>query len=307
MQNISNNWSGLFDRRFSNVNLDNIALSQKNEILFNDIVISYKKKDEFKKHWIESDNKILLYWPPGTGKTLFVYILAWELWIPVLHVKLDTLISSYLWETWKNLRIIFEEAKKEECILFIDEFDSIAKKRDDLQELWELKRAVTVLLQNIDDFPSDNILITATNHEHLLDQAIWRRFDYQVNIDILDIKSIEKLLKIYFKDNKEKIEFKLLSNIAEWLSWALIKQIVNKSLRAFIINWEKWNINLIIIENIIKILNLKWLDFKENKNKIIIKNIITKLKKYNNNYYTFKELENITWIPDSSLNNYFIN
>lgn len=302
IQNIKKEQNNLFERRISNVKLNNIILSDKNKFIFKEFIESYKKRKIFIEHGIESDNKILLYWPPGTWKTLFTYILWGELNLPILHVHLDTLISSYLWETWKNIREIFEQAKNEDCILFIDEFDSVAKKRDDLQELWELKRVVTVLLQNIDSLPNDVILIAATNHEHLLDSAIWRRFDYQINIDILDKKSVEKLINLYLSDVWEKVDIDILSFLAQWLSGSLIKQLLNKWLRSFIMNNKVWNINQYLIESLLSWTNLSKLDLKEKKNKILFKNIIQKLRAYDEKIYTFKKIEEITWIPHSTLN-----
>lgn len=302
-KNTNNN---LFQRRVSTVNLSNIILSDLNKNIINEFITSYKKRALFREHWIASENKILLYWPPWTWKTLFAYTLAWELNLPILHISLDNLISSYLGETWKNIRNIFDEASKENCILFIDEFDSIAKKRDDSQELWELKRVVTVLLQNIDSLSNDNILIAATNHEHLLDWAIWRRFDYQLNLDILDDKSVECLLKMYLNWLKENIDLKILSTLSKWLSWSLIKQLINKWLRNHILDNKKLNINLYLIESLIIWNNiLKNLDFKKEDDKKKIKEIILKLREYNKKLYTYKKLEELTNIPHSTLNYYF--
>lgn len=306
MQNFSVKNNNLFQRRVSTVNLSNIILSDINKNIVDEFITSYTKRAIFREHWIASENKILLYWPPGTWKTLFAYTLAGELNLPILHVNLANLISSYLWETWKNIRSIFEEALKENCILFIDEFDAIAKKRDDNQELWELKRVVTVLLQNIDSFTNDNILIAATNHEQLLDEAIWRRFDYQLNIDTLDNKSIEKLLKMYLNWMKEKIDFDILVILSNWLSWSLIKQVINKWLRNYILDNKKLNINLYLIESFIFWNNFfKNLDFKKDDDKKKYKEIILKLREYNLKFYTYKKLEELTNIPDSTLNHYF--
>lgn len=302
-QNTTNN-SILFERRLSNVKLENIILSNKNKNIIEEFINSYEKRDFFIEQWIESENKILLYWPPGTWKTLFAYSLAWELDMPILHVHLDTLISSYLWETGKNIREIFEKANNEECILFIDEFDSIAKKRDDIQELWELKRVVTVLLQNIDSLSNNTILLVATNHEHLLDSAIWRRFDYQLNIDNLDQKARKDLIKLYLWKNNNNTDYNLLAFISNWLSGSLIKQLINKWIRNYIIGWKKWNINLFLIESLISWSDLSKINYKDNWNKESLVNMIKKLREYNKKVYTFNKLEELTWIPHSTLNNY---
>lgn len=113
-----------------------------------------------------------MYSPPGCGKTSAARYLASELKLPLITAWHDTLISSLLGNTAKNIHHIFEYAKKQPCILFLDEFDAIAKARDDAHEMGELKRVVNSLLQNIDDFLQEGILIAATNHAKMLDTAV---------------------------------------------------------------------------------------------------------------------------------------
>lgn len=122
-----------------------------------------------------------MYGPPGTGKTrLARFIIAQEL---VYIARLDGLISSFLGSTSKNIRALFDFAAKRPCVLFLDEFDAIAKLRGDSQELEELKRVVNSFLQNLDTLGPQSIVLAATNHEELLDSAVWRRFGYRLELD----------------------------------------------------------------------------------------------------------------------------
>jgi SpoVK/Ycf46/Vps4 family AAA+-type ATPase len=118
--------------------------------------------------------------PPGVGKTLAARWLAWKLKIPLLTLDLAAVMSSFLGRTGNNVRYVLDYAKSVKCILLLDEFDAVAKRRDDSTEIGELKRLVTVLLQEIDDWPSSGLLIAATNHPDLLDPAVWRRFEMKV-------------------------------------------------------------------------------------------------------------------------------
>lgn len=127
---------------------------------------------------------MLLFGPPGCGKTQLAKYVAAETNLPLITARADSLISSYLGSTAKNIRSLFTHANSQPCVLFLDEFDSIAKMRDDDRELGELKRVVISLLQNIDAMGKDRILIAATNHEHLLDPAIWRRFACRIKLDL---------------------------------------------------------------------------------------------------------------------------
>jgi SpoVK/Ycf46/Vps4 family AAA+-type ATPase len=122
--------------------------------------------------------------PPGVGKTLAARWLAHRLKRPLLTLDLSAVMSSFLGRTGANVRHVLDFAKGVPCVLLLDEIDSMAKRRDDTQEIGELKRLVTVLLQEIDDWPSGGLLIAATNHAELLDPAVWRRFEMQVEFPL---------------------------------------------------------------------------------------------------------------------------
>lgn len=123
---------------------------------------------------------LLMYGPPGTGKSRLARYIAQELGLDLYVARLDGLISSFLGSTSKNIRALFDFGASTPCILFLDEFDAIAKLRSDTQELGELKRVVNSFIQNLDTLGTQSIVIAATNHEELLDSAIWRRFSYRI-------------------------------------------------------------------------------------------------------------------------------
>lgn len=119
--------------------------------------------------------------PPGVGKTMTARYIAAQLAKRLLVLDLSAVMSSFLGRTGNNIRAVMDYAKSMDCILFLDELDAVAKRRDDTTEVGELKRLVTVILQEVDDWPSEGLLIAATNHPDLLDPAIWRRFDMVVD------------------------------------------------------------------------------------------------------------------------------
>lgn len=155
--------------------------------------------DEFVRYVSASDKlvadgvgispSLLVYGPPGCGKTELARLIASQLQLPLVTARTDTLISSYLGSTAKNLRLLFDHAASRPCVLFLDEFDAIAKLRDDRYELGELKRVVVGLLQNIDAIHGQTVLLAATNHDHLLDPAIWRRFAYRLRLSLPDMEA----------------------------------------------------------------------------------------------------------------------
>lgn len=133
---------------------------------------------------LEPTRTALFTGPPGVGKTMAARWIARELGRPLLTLDLAAVMSSYLGRTGSNLRLVLDYAKSIDCVLLLDELDAIAKRRDDRGEIGELKRLVTVLIQQIDDWPPANLLLAATNHADLLDPAIWRRFESVVEFPL---------------------------------------------------------------------------------------------------------------------------
>lgn len=136
---------------------------------------------------------LLMYGPPGTGKSRIARHIAQELNLELFVARLDGLISSFLGSTSKNIRALFDFAAKTPCVLFLDEFDAIAKLRGDSHELGELKRVVNSFIQNLDTLGPQSIVLAATNHEELLDPAIWRRFGYRLELDFPTADMRQKL------------------------------------------------------------------------------------------------------------------
>ena len=139
----------------------------------------------------------LLVGPPGVGKTMAARWLAASLGLPLLILDLSAVMSSLLGRTGTNLRHVLDYAKGQDCVLLLDELDSIGKRRDDDADIGELKRLVNVLLQQIDDWPAlAALLLGATNHPQLLDPAIWRRFEATIEFPLPDhaarVESIDR-------------------------------------------------------------------------------------------------------------------
>lgn len=151
-------------------------------------------------------NKLLLHGPSGCGKTLATYVLAGELHKMMVVVNLGAIVSSKLGETSKNLAKIFRKAAIDDCIIFIDEFDSLGKVRDYDQDHGEMKRVVNTILQLFDYLPQSSIVIAATNQKEMLDDALLRRFDLSIKFDLPNEKQIKELITLTLRNGQFKFD-----------------------------------------------------------------------------------------------------
>ena len=160
------------------------------------IIKEFSNWDVLVSNGVFPTRRALFYGPPGCGKTLAAQALAGELGIPMLYVRFDALISSYLGETASNIRKVFDYAKQDSWLIFFDEFDAIARSRNDSTEHGEIKRVVNAFLQQIDNYKGRSLIIAATNFEESLDYAIWRRFDETLRFDMPTNEEKIKLFKM---------------------------------------------------------------------------------------------------------------
>jgi MoxR-like ATPase len=139
----------------------------------------------------------MLFGKPGTGKTRLAYYIGDRLNLPIVLARLDGLISSFLGTTARNIGTLFDFVNRYSCVLLLDEFDALAKLRDDPQEVGEIKRVVNTLLQNVDKRTAVGFTIAITNHESLLDPAVWRRFEVRIEVPLPAEDERQKILERY--------------------------------------------------------------------------------------------------------------
>ena len=147
-----------------------------------ELIEEHQRVDLLRSHGLEPRNRVLLDGPPGNGKTTLAEAIACETMLPFYVVRYEGVVASFLGETASRLDAIFDFARTRRCVLFLDEFDSIAKERSDIHETGEIKRVVSTLLLQIDRLPAHVVVVCSTNHSELLDRAAWRRFQLRLEL-----------------------------------------------------------------------------------------------------------------------------
>ncbi|HZG84865.1 AAA family ATPase [Paenibacillus sp.] len=184
----------LFEVKFPDKFFNDLIVAEDIKENLMDILKDYLHWDALVSNGLKPNNKLLFYGPPGCGKTITAEALAGELGLPLLYIRFDAVISSFLGETSTNIRKIFDYASSGSWIIFFDEFDAIGRSRADDGENSEIKRVVNAFLQLMDNFTGRSIIVAATNYEKVLDHALWRRFTEIIKFDLPTADSIHKLL-----------------------------------------------------------------------------------------------------------------
>ncbi len=194
----------LVDVRHPDRSFSDILLRSATRNLVQRIIDEYRRSELLFTHGLTPKTKVLFAGPPGCGKTLCTEIIAQEIGLPILYTRFDAIVSSFLGETAANLRKVFDYAASGRWVVLFDEFDAIGKARDDPTEHGEIKRVINSFLQLLDGFNSTSLLIAATNHEHLLDPALWRRFDEIIYFPKPTVRDIQSLIAMKLKNFPHK-------------------------------------------------------------------------------------------------------
>jgi len=206
------------------------------------ILDEWKHADVLESAGVAALRSLLIYGPPGTGKTQLALAMAAQLELPAVVARLDGLVSSFLGTTSRNIGALFQFAARYRCVLLLDEFDAIGKLRDDPHEMGEIKRVVNTLLQNLDSRSRVGFTIGVTNHEQLLDPAVWRRFEAQLAVPRPAFGARLAIVHRYMvpQDLPERAA-RLLAWVTEGASGADIEQICRSLVKRLLVGASQAN------------------------------------------------------------------
>lgn len=187
-------------------------------------------------HGLSPRRKLLLVGPPGTGKTMSAAVLAGELGLPLLQVRLDGLITKYMGETAAKLRQIFDATDQTRGVYFFDEFDAIGSQRGMTNDVGEIRRVLNSFLQMIEQDRSHSLIVAATNHPEILDHALFRRFDDVLHYELPEVSQVAALLKSRLASFAVKgVSWKRLAEVALELSHAEVVRAADEVIKEALI------------------------------------------------------------------------
>ena len=164
--------------------LDELVLPDGVREAVGELVEEQQRTEVLRAHGLEPRHRVLLIGPPGNGKTSLAEAIAEALLLPMVVLRYEEVIGSFLGETASRLAAVFDFARGRRCVVFFDEFDALAKERGDQHETGEIKRVVSSLLLQVDAVPSHAVFIAASNHPELLDRAVHRRFELRLELPL---------------------------------------------------------------------------------------------------------------------------
>lgn len=217
--------------------LEDVVLSPTNLSLVKRIVRENHRDDVLGAYGLRPSDRVLFCGPPGCGKTLTAEVVAHELGRPFVVVRTDSVVSSFLGETAANLRRVFDFVAAQPTVALFDEFDALGKERDDATEHGELRRVVNAVLQMFDAYEGRSVLIAATNHEGMLDTAIWRRFEEILMLGLPTRAQVRKLLEIKLRGVRRRVDLDELaaSGLFDGASHADVERVLRRAMKEMVL------------------------------------------------------------------------
>ena len=185
----------LIQASYPKTQISEMVLNESAGTSLNRVIREYREQDKLRSHGMSARRKLLLVGPPGSGKTMTASALAGELKLPLLAARLDGLITKFMGETAAKLRLVFDAMVVTRGVYLFDEFDAIGSDRSRRNDVGEMRRVLNSFLQFLESDDSDSLILAATNHQDVLDPALFRRFDDVIRYGLPDADQIEQLVR----------------------------------------------------------------------------------------------------------------
>ena len=230
--------------------IEDVVLSRDNLSLVNEIIREHNREEVLRTYGLRPSDRILFCGPPGCGKTLTAEVIASELGRPFAVVRTDSVVSSFLGETAANLRKVFDFAAATPSVMLFDEFDALGKEREDASEHGELRRVVNAVLQMLDAYDGRSLILAATNHEGMLDSAVWRRFDEVLFLKPPTRAQLCRLLGVKLRGVRRDFDVREIAerDTLKGATHADVERIVRRALKEMVIEGGDLRLNVDHIE-----------------------------------------------------------
>lgn len=230
----------LLAMRQSAVRLSDLILGEAAAIHVRRVLHEQFHLDKLKSHGLRPRQTLLLTGPPGCGKTLTASAIAGELGLPLFIVRLESLMTRYLGETAAKLKLIFEAVEKTRAVYLFDEFDSIGLARGSENDVGEMRRVLNSFLVFVENHRGNSVIIAATNHGHLLDRALYRRFDDLIELGLPGAELAERTFRERLAGQKsQRLDYAKLAVASEGLSFAEITRVCEESIKDMLLHDKK--------------------------------------------------------------------
>lgn len=222
--------------------LEDAVLSDDNTSLLNELLQEHHRAEVLHSYGLSPADRLLFCGPPGCGKTLTAEVLASELGLPLAIVRIDSVVSSLLGETAANLRQVFDFIATCPMVVLFDEFDALAKERADAADHGELKRVVNAFLQMLDAYEGKSILVAATNHERILDAAIWRRFDEVFVFEAPNLEQLRRLLTVKLRGLRRDFDINdaHITSMFKGMSHADVERVLRRAAKDMVLSGNEF-------------------------------------------------------------------
>ena len=216
---------------------EDLIVSDVTASAIEEILLEHNRAELLRSYGVQPAQRLLFFGPPGCGKSLAAEVIANSLSMPLVLIRLDSVISSFLGETAANLRKVFDYIAENPVVALFDEFDALTKDRGDSADHGELKRSVNAVLQMMDGYRGESILIATTNYESLLDKAVWRRFDEVIKFEMPNLEQIKRLLSLKLSGVRRNFDptETPVANLFKGMAHADIERVLRRAVKEMIL------------------------------------------------------------------------